>query len=325
MPIEYCEGNLMESACEAIVNTVNCIGVMGKGIALKFKQRYPEVFRAYNSACRRGEVRVGQVHCLRASDGKLVINFPTKEHWRNSSRIEWIEEGMRDLVRAVRAHEVKSLAMPRLGCGNGGLDWDDVHPVVVEGLSPVKDDVRVTIYGERPPPGVRVKPVDFDSSGSAIVRFFGEPRNVRIHWREQYGLPQWRMVCPESAGGEGCPECARERMEPDDFLEGVTDAPDPGQAKRVALCWDLRRKRWAFLISYPGFFGEVASAARRLGFGTVLLESGGAPDAMLTRSGRRLEVEFDVTTMGSPRGRGEPPLMEDIMSYLARKSTWRTP
>ena len=128
--ITYQQGNLLEADVEAVVNTVNTVGVMGKGIALMFKERYPEIFKTYAAACKSGEVRTGRMLVTptnELSGPKWVIHFPTKEHWRRPSQMEWIEKGLTDLARVIREKEIRSVALPPLGCGNGGLDWSEVR------------------------------------------------------------------------------------------------------------------------------------------------------------------------------------------------------
>ncbi len=121
---------------------------MGKGIALMFKESFPENFKAYVAACKRGELRVGRMLVTEQQDmygPKWIINFPTKEHWRSPSRIEWIEEGLRDLVRVIRENDIKSIAIPPLGSGNGGLRWQDVRPKIEAALSALPD-VDILVY-----------------------------------------------------------------------------------------------------------------------------------------------------------------------------------
>ena len=134
MSIAITHGDLLQQDdVDAIVNTVNCVGVMGKGIALQFRNKWPENFRAYAAACAAGEVRPGQM--LVFDTGALakpgfIINFPTKDHWRGKSRIAFIRDGLADLVAQVRRLGIRSIALPPLGCGNGGLDWSDVRPLI---------------------------------------------------------------------------------------------------------------------------------------------------------------------------------------------------
>lgn len=144
--IHLTTGNLLEAQVEALVNTVNCVGVMGKGIALQFKQAFPENFKQYKKACDQGEVEPGRM--LVTKTGQLqcphfIINFPTKRHWRNNSKLEDIESGLVALVKEIEQLQIGSIAIPPLGCGNGGLDWGIVRPMIEEALAPL---TRVEIY-----------------------------------------------------------------------------------------------------------------------------------------------------------------------------------
>jgi O-acetyl-ADP-ribose deacetylase (regulator of RNase III) len=146
--IRFTRGNLLDAPVEALVNTVNTVGVMGKGIALAFKLRFPENFEAYAKACRAGIVQTG--HMFVHEDGDLsgprwIINFPTKKHWRDPTRIEWIVSGLADLKLVLRAKGIRSVAIPALGCGNGGLAWTDVRPLIERALSEV-NDVEIHIF-----------------------------------------------------------------------------------------------------------------------------------------------------------------------------------
>jgi O-acetyl-ADP-ribose deacetylase (regulator of RNase III) len=146
--IRFARGNLLEAEVEAVVNTVNTVGVMGKGIALMFKEAHPENFRLYAAACKRGEVRVGRMFVTERgslSGPRWIINFPTKKDWRGKTRIEWIDEGLEDLRRVVRELGIRSLAVPPLGCGQGGLDWRDVRPRIEKALADL-DGVDVVVY-----------------------------------------------------------------------------------------------------------------------------------------------------------------------------------
>jgi O-acetyl-ADP-ribose deacetylase (regulator of RNase III) len=135
MTVTIKSGDLLKDNSEAIVNTVNCVGVMGKGIALQFKQRWPQNFKAYAAACERKEVRPGKMFVYSLGEWaqpRFIINFPTKVHWRGDSKIEYIEEGLRDLLSQIERLGIKSIALPPLGCGNGGLDWDAVKGLVLD-------------------------------------------------------------------------------------------------------------------------------------------------------------------------------------------------
>ncbi|SDD94089.1 type II toxin-antitoxin system antitoxin DNA ADP-ribosyl glycohydrolase DarG [Rhodospira trueperi] len=145
--IRFTTGNLLDADAEALVNTVNTVGVMGKGIALMFKEAFPENFRAYEKACKNNGIETGRVFVTERAaliGPKWIINFPTKRHWRHPSRIEWIEQGLDDLVRVIRDKGIGSIALPPLGSGNGGLDWTEVRPLIERSLGAVPDvDVLV--------------------------------------------------------------------------------------------------------------------------------------------------------------------------------------
>lgn len=147
--ITFKEGNLLDAKVEALVNTVNTVGVMGKGIALMFKEAFPENLRAYVAACRKHEVKVGHVFVTERQNWvggpKWIVNFPTKQHWRNPSKIEWIKEGLQDLKRFILENKVQSIALPPLGSGNGGLNWADVRPVIEAELGEIPN-VEIIVY-----------------------------------------------------------------------------------------------------------------------------------------------------------------------------------
>jgi O-acetyl-ADP-ribose deacetylase (regulator of RNase III) len=140
-------GNLLQADVDVLVNTVNTVGVMGKGIALQFKRAFPGMFNDYARAAKTGEVRLGRMHVWptgQLTGPRYVINFPTKGHWKAASRLEDIDRGLDDLVRVIRALGIHSIALPPLGCGNGGLDWSVVEPLIRAKLEPLVDvDVRL--------------------------------------------------------------------------------------------------------------------------------------------------------------------------------------
>jgi len=146
--IRFTQGNLLEAPVEAVVNTVNTVGVMGKGIALMFKERFPENTKAYETACRAGTVRVGSMFVtpgMELGGPRWIINFPTKENWRNPTKLKWVESGLEDLKRVIRDNGIRSIAIPPLGCGNGGLDGNVVGPVVEDALRDL-EGVEVVVY-----------------------------------------------------------------------------------------------------------------------------------------------------------------------------------
>lgn len=152
--ITNANGNLLAAEVDALVNTVNTEGVMGKGIALQFKKAYPAMFDAYRKAAKSGELRLGKMqvwHTGQMAGPKFVINFPTKGHWKSRSRIVDIETGLADLVRTVRELGISSIAVPPLGCGNGGLDWADVKPRITAAFDALPD-VDVRLFAPSGPP-----------------------------------------------------------------------------------------------------------------------------------------------------------------------------
>jgi O-acetyl-ADP-ribose deacetylase (regulator of RNase III) len=148
MAIRLTHGDLLkQNDVDAIVNTVNCVGVMGKGIALQFKNKWPANNLAYEHACKDGQVKLGKMFVFDSGGlvkPNFIINFPTKGHWRAKSDINSIRDGLTDLVEQVRRLNIKSIAIPPLGCGNGGLEWSDVRPMIEKAFEPLQNiDVRL--------------------------------------------------------------------------------------------------------------------------------------------------------------------------------------
>jgi O-acetyl-ADP-ribose deacetylase (regulator of RNase III) len=146
--ISYMTGDLFTSRAECLVNAVNTVGVMGGGIALEFKRRYPSMFESYKTYCADGSLKVGTLMFYKPADdihNKIICLFPTKEHWQHPSRIEYIESGLRSFVRYHTQWNIKSIAFPKLGCGLGGLNWEyEVHPLMEKYLRGL--DVDIEIY-----------------------------------------------------------------------------------------------------------------------------------------------------------------------------------
>jgi O-acetyl-ADP-ribose deacetylase (regulator of RNase III) len=130
--------DVFESPADTIVNPVNCVGVMGKGLALAVKQRYPVVFEKYLAACESGKMHVGKLQLVRTFD-RRILNFPTKKHWRGASKLEFIEAGLKTFARSYRRKRISSIAFPPLGCGHGGLDWGEVEPLMRKHLEPLTE------------------------------------------------------------------------------------------------------------------------------------------------------------------------------------------
>ncbi|WP_164126416.1 type II toxin-antitoxin system antitoxin DNA ADP-ribosyl glycohydrolase DarG [Sphingobacterium luzhongxinii] len=154
--IKFLQGDLMQSDAEALVNTVNTVGVMGKGIALQFKNQYPYNYKVYKEACKKGELKVGEVLVVKDGDilcEKYIINFPTKEHWRSPSEISYIQQGLEALKESIKEYNIKSIAIPPLGCGNGGLDWNIVKPMIIGALGEL--EIGIYVYE----PNVQIKKI----------------------------------------------------------------------------------------------------------------------------------------------------------------------
>lgn len=189
MAVRIKSGDLLKEHADAIVNTVNCVGVMGKGIALQFKQRWPQNFKAYEAACKREEVTPGKmfVHDLGEwQEPRFIINFPTKKHWRGDSKLEYVESGLRDLVKQLKHLRVKSVALPPLGCGNGGLDWDDVRPLILAAFEKTPE-IQVTVFEPKgAPPAqemeIRTKKPGMTPARAAIITV------ISIYREMEYGL-----------------------------------------------------------------------------------------------------------------------------------------
>ena len=140
--IEYIEGDIFESPAQVIVNTVNTVGVMGKGLALSFKQRYPDMFERYRNACEKHLLTTGKLMLFYEADHWLLM-FPTKESWRNPSKLDYIEKGLMKFVSTYADKSITSVAFPRLGCGNGELNWNDVKPLMERYLKKLPIDVYI--------------------------------------------------------------------------------------------------------------------------------------------------------------------------------------
>lgn len=146
--MEFTKGNILRADTEAIVNTVNCVGFMGRGIAAQFKRSYPDNFKAYEAACKRKEVVPGKMFIFETgqlTNPRFIVNFPTKRHWRGKSRIEDIQAGLAALVSEVQRRGIKSIAIPPLGCGLGGLDWREVRPLIERAFAGLPD-VRALVF-----------------------------------------------------------------------------------------------------------------------------------------------------------------------------------
>lgn len=188
--IELGKGNLLKADVEALVNTVNCVGIMGRGIALQFKQAYPDNFKAYEKACRAGEVRPGKMFIVptnKMQNPKFIVNFPTKRHWKGKSKIEDIKSGLTALIRDVEQLGITSIAIPPLGCGLGGLRWSEVKPLIEEAFSAVPS-VKVLVYEPAGAPDPKEMPIG--TQRPSLTR----ARAMLIRLLEIYGIPGYELT-----------------------------------------------------------------------------------------------------------------------------------
>jgi O-acetyl-ADP-ribose deacetylase (regulator of RNase III) len=186
--LELATGNLLECEADALINTVNCVGVMGKGIALQFKQAFPENTKAYERACRAKELHPGKVLVVATGQmtPRFVINFPTKQHWKGKSRIAFIRAGLKALVEEIVSRGIKSVAIPPLGCGNGGLDWSEVYPLI-EAAFANQPEVRVVVFSPSSAPGPQAMPVA--TARPSLTR----ARALLIKLIERYCQPGYKL------------------------------------------------------------------------------------------------------------------------------------
>jgi O-acetyl-ADP-ribose deacetylase (regulator of RNase III) len=191
--IERTQGNILKADAEALVNTVNCIGFMGKGIALQFKKAYPGNFDAYNKACKAGEVQPGRMFIVELHsilNPKYIVNFPTKRHWRADSRYEDIESGLEALVAEVRNRGIQSIAIPPLGCGLGGLDWNRVRPMIEQAFAALSG-VRVLLFEPAGAPEAKAMPVRTERPKLTVARA------LLIRLMDQYVSQAYRLTLLE--------------------------------------------------------------------------------------------------------------------------------
>lgn len=175
MAVTYTTGDILRADAHCLINTVNCEGYMGKGIAYQFKLEFPENNQSYVSACRSGKLVPGTLHCF-SEKGKLIVNFPTKNRWRENSRMEYIQLGLNELRRLIREKGIQSVAVPPLGCGNGGLDWEQVRPVIEERLANLPCDVVIyqPLAGNQRVGRVKVLKAPRMSTAHLIVMLLGQ-------------------------------------------------------------------------------------------------------------------------------------------------------
>ncbi len=166
--LKYYDGSVFNVDTQAKVNTVNCVGVMGAGIALEFKLRYPEMYEDYSKKCKNKNIKVGSVDYYKNNE-IVVVNFPTKMHFKYPSKIEWVEAGLRDFVRTYKQHDITSVAFPKLGTLNGRLDWDKVRTMMEYYLSQVDADVYICLDEKKEAEGLELKMVNYFNQNKGLI------------------------------------------------------------------------------------------------------------------------------------------------------------
>ncbi len=235
--------SLFLSPAQTLVNTVNTVGVMGKGIALEFKKRYPRMFERYRMFCDDGSLTVGKLQ-LYKTPNKWILNFPTKEHWRGPSKLEWIESGLRRFAETYRERGIISASFPMLGCGNGGLPWDEVGPLMKRYLDPLP--IPVFIHMRRNAPGFVPEHEDPEEK-----RTFSEPRM-------QIGFEQFLEDLLRLTGRDPSPYDGSE-SEPAPLPSiQIADKEFPGEA--LENLWYRLTQRGALSVNeMPGTLAHLAS------------------------------------------------------------------
>lgn len=191
--IEYIKGNILKADVEALVNTVNCVGTMGKGIALQFKKAWPENNTAYEKSCRQGKLQPGKLLVFSTDmmmNPRYIINFPTKKHWRGKSRYEFIEQGLETLIEEVRSHHIHSIAIPPLGCGLGGLEWNRIRNMIERHFSSLSE-VKVLVFEPKGSPNAQDMPV-----GTSMPKLTVS-RAMFIKLMQQYNRFSYRLTLLE--------------------------------------------------------------------------------------------------------------------------------
>ncbi len=171
--IKKTKGNIVKADAEALVNTVNCVGIMGKGIALQFKKAFPEAyFKDYQDACKRGDLQPGKIQVWETGtllNPKYIINFPTKKHWKGSSKYEYIESGLQALVDVIKERNIRSIAIPPLGSGLGGLQWTRVREMIEKAFVALPD-VELLLFEPEGAPKPEEMPVRTSTPKMTLAR-----------------------------------------------------------------------------------------------------------------------------------------------------------
>lgn len=201
--VRFFEGTVFNANTQALVNTVNCVGVMGAGIALEFMLRYPEMYKDYKEKCEAKSIQTGKLDYFQNSDGSIIINFPTKKHFKYPSKMIWIEQGLEYFVQTYKAHGITSVAFPKLGSNKGRLNWENVKEVMVNYLSPLDIDIYICLDSKENAEGIEKTMLDLFNSYnidelSDIVKLNKKQKNI-IQAKMPYKR-FWKIAETESIG-----------------------------------------------------------------------------------------------------------------------------
>jgi O-acetyl-ADP-ribose deacetylase (regulator of RNase III) len=286
--IELAHGDILIANAEALVNTVNCVGVMGRGIALQFRKAYPENFKVYEAACERAEVRPGKMLVFETgllTGPRYIINFPTKRHWKGKSKMEDIDAGLPSLVQEIKERGIRSVAVPPLGCGLGGLDWDKVRPKILRAFEDLPE-VRVVLFEPLGAPKaeemVKEKRAPAMTAGRAVLaepmsRYLAAVMDPFITLLEIHKL----MYFMQEAGGNLRLKYEKAAYGPypknlrhvlslieGHFITGYGDAEDDPE-RPIELLPGVTESASAFIESHPGTQARFDKVARLIhGFET---------------------------------------------------------
>jgi O-acetyl-ADP-ribose deacetylase (regulator of RNase III) len=208
--IKYFEGTIFNVDTQTVVNTVNCMGVMGAGIALEFMLRYPAMFEDYETKCKDKRIMTGKVDYYKNEDGSMIVNFPTKWHFKYPSKLIWIEQGLQDFVKTYQKNGITSVAFPKLGTSNGGLNWNEVKILMEKYLSNLDIDVYICLDNKKEAEGIEKSMLDkFNSTNieqlSSLVKLNAKQKdNIQKHipynrfWKisqtESIGMKTYSMI-----------------------------------------------------------------------------------------------------------------------------------
>lgn len=201
--INYYEGTVFNINTQAIVNTVNCTGVMGAGIALEFMLRYPDMFEDYEAKCKDKRIVTGKVDYYKHEDGQIIVNFPTKWHFKYPSKLIWIEQGLQDFVRTYQKYEITSIAFPKLGTSNGGLNWNDVKALMEKYLDKLDIDIFICLDNKQEPEGI--EKIMLDKFNAVNIEELSKTVRLNVKQKDiiQKKIPYnrfWKIADTESVG-----------------------------------------------------------------------------------------------------------------------------